>query len=133
MPLQIFEAALHDTAVWMLLRSFNSVQWTIVGTAGSIQRRDCAMRSTSKIFIHALIIGVILFLISSTLWKLLVEYITSDTFFFGFPMPIYTRCGLCSPEQQGDRWHFLGLLLDMMLWYGLSYGLVVRRAAPMTG
>jgi len=73
-------------------------------------------------------LAVLLFLVSSYLWRLYVVSTVTDTFPLGFPFPFYTAWGPCPPGETCSKTNNLFFLLDLLFWYILS-GLIVSRIA----
>ena len=73
-----------------------------------------------------LILTVILFYGSSTLWRLFVISRISDTFPHGFPFQYYLVWGPCPPGEVCSEFNVLYLILDWVIWYLVSAFIVSR-------
>gem|GEM_PF-1748466 len=63
---------------------------------------------------------IILFSISSALWRTYVISRISDTFPIGFPFQFYRAWGPCPPGENCSEFNLLFLLLDVIIWYLVS-------------
>ena len=73
-----------------------------------------------------LILGILLFLGSSALWRAFVISRISDTFPRGFPFQYYLAWGPCPPGQSCSEFNMLFLILDVVIWYMVSAFIVDR-------
>ena len=73
-----------------------------------------------------IILTVILFYSSSTLWLLFVISRISDTFPHGFPFQYYLGWGPCPPGEVCSEFNVLYLILDWVIWYLVSAFIVSR-------
>lgn len=74
------------------------------------------------------ILTLILFVLSSYLWRMYVTSTISDTFPWGFPLQFYTAWGPCPPGEICNEANFFFLILDIAFWYIVSGFLVSRFA-----
>jgi len=81
-----------------------------------------------------LMLTIILFYVSSALWRIYVISHISDTFPHGFPFQYYLGWGPCPPGEVCSEFNALYLILDWVIWYLISAfmvnGLMKNKAAP---
>ena len=73
-----------------------------------------------------IIVTVLLFLLSSYLWRIYIISSISDTFPWGFPLQFYLGWGPCPPGEICNESNLLYLIIDVMFWYLVSGFLVSR-------
>ena len=86
------------------------------------------MSSILKPALLKIVLAVILFFLSSYLWRIYVLSRISDTFPWGFPLQFYVGWGPCPPGQVCSESNFFFLLLDLVFWYLVSSFVASRFA-----
>ena len=86
------------------------------------------MSSILKPTLLKIVLAVILFFLSSYLWRIYVLSRISDTFPWGFPLQFYVGWGPCPPGQVCSESNFFFLLLDLVFWYLVSSFVASRFA-----
>jgi hypothetical protein len=64
--------------------------------------------------------GLALFFVSSMLWRMYVVSHISDTFPSGFPFQYYLGWGPCPAGENCSQFNSMYLVLDLLIWYGVS-------------
>jgi hypothetical protein len=67
-----------------------------------------------------IVFTIFLFFGSSALSAAIVPRFISDTFPTGFPFWFYLAWGPCPPGQVCSEFNGLYLVLDLIIWYGIS-------------
>lgn len=89
------------------------------------------MKAIFKPTFLKLLLGFVLFVSFSYLWRMYVIATISDTFPWGFPLQFYMGWGPCPPGQLCSETNYFFLLLDIVFWYLVS-GVIVSRSASRT-
>jgi len=84
------------------------------------------MKAIFKPTFLKILLALVLFAVSSYLWRIYVISTVSDTFPWGFPLQFYMGWGPCPPGQICSESNFLFLILDLVFWYMVA-GFVVTR------
>jgi hypothetical protein len=71
-------------------------------------------------------LGLLLFAVSSFLWRTYTISRISDTFPHGFPFQFYMGWGPCPPGESCSESNGLFFILDLVVWYIIS-ALIVDR------
>ncbi|HCB02355.1 MAG TPA: hypothetical protein DEP19_08235 [Anaerolineae bacterium] len=64
--------------------------------------------------------ALVLFILSSWLWRMYIISRISDTFPHGFPLQFYLGWGPCQPNEVCFEFNSLYLFLDLAFWYLVS-------------
>jgi hypothetical protein len=62
-------------------------------------------------------LAIVLFAISSWVWRIYVMSAISDTFPLGFPLQFFLSWGPCRPGQSCSEFNGWHLTLDVIVWY----------------
>jgi hypothetical protein len=77
--------------------------------------KDFLKPTFAKIFI-----ALVLFILSSWLWRMFIISRISDTFPHGFPLQFYLAWGPCQPNEVCSEFNGLYLIIDLAIWYLVS-------------
>ena len=75
-----------------------------------------------------ILVALLLFVLSSYLWRLYVISTISDTFPWGFPLQFYMAWGPCPPGEICSETNLFFMILDLAFWYLVGEFLVSRIA-----
>ena len=78
------------------------------------------MKTVIKPTLLKITLTLILFVITSLLWRNYVTSTISDTFPWGFPFQFYLAWGPCPPGEICSEFNGLYLVLDIIIWYVVS-------------
>ena len=84
------------------------------------------MRTILKPSLLKIILTLMLFVLSSYLWRMYIISTISDTFPWGFPLQFYLGWGPCPPGEVCSESNLFFLALDLVFWYLVS-GLSVSK------
>lgn len=87
------------------------------------------MKAILKPTFLKLVLALVLFLLSSVLWRTYILSTISDTFPWGFPLQFYIGWGPCPPGEVCRETNAFFLLLDLVFWYLVSGFLISRPAS----
>ena len=76
--------------------------------------------------LRTILLTLALMLVSGLLWSIYQTARISDTFPLGFPFRFYLAWGPCPPGRSCYEFNLFNLILDFILWYGIS-AFVFRR------
>ena len=92
------------------------------------------MRTILKPTLLKIVLALVLFVLSSYLWRMYVISTISDTFPWGFPLQFYIGWGPCPPGEVCSESNLFFLVVDLMFWYLVSglllSGFIRARARP---
>lgn len=88
------------------------------------------MNALFKPTLFKIVLAVLLFILSSYLWRIYVISRISDTFPWGFPLQFYLAWGPCPPGEICSETNIFFFMLDVLFWYILS-GFLVSRVAKV--
>ena len=90
------------------------------------------MRTLLKPTLTKVILALVLFALSSYLWRMYVISTIADTFPWGFPLQFYLGWGPCPPGELCQESNLFSLIFDLLFWYLVSGFLLSRTASPKT-
>lgn len=77
--------------------------------------------------IAKIVLTLLLFVVSSLLWRTYIISTISDTFPVGFPFAFWETWGPCQPGDNCASGNRLALLGDVAIWYIISAVILTRR------
>ena len=65
-------------------------------------------------------LALVLFVITSWLWRMFTRATIMDLDLWGFPLAFFTAWGPCPPDEMCSESNALYLVLDIVFWYLIS-------------
>jgi hypothetical protein len=88
------------------------------------------MNAIFKPTLFRIVLAVVLFILSSYLWRIYVISTISDTFPWGFPLQFYMAWGPCPPGAICGETNIFFFMLDALFWY-IASGFLVSGVAKV--